>query len=74
MKAWFKRPGQPGKNRDQRAGLVGRGLDHVHPVASCIHCDGSGVLNVTSWPSGERYPSACHACETGKMMEDIIDD
>lgn len=57
-------------------------LSHGRPDL-CDHCGGSGILNVESIPFHEfglyeedvwtKEVSSCHACENGKLWEEILD-
>lgn len=44
----------------------------------CMHCGGSGVLNIVSVHDGQagrvnqRYAAACHACLRGFEMGQIL--
>jgi hypothetical protein len=45
-------------------------------MPDCVHCGGSGVLNIEmsnehgTWESDLRAAS-CHACEMGKIMAEV---
>jgi len=43
---------------------------------SCVHCGGSGVLNIEFIHDGDewhdtKYVTTCHACEMGAVMAEV---
>lgn len=47
-------------------------------MPECVHCGGSGVLNIVFVIDGRRevrtddpYVASCHACEMGAVMAEV---